>query len=108
MKKFIILVCACTVLAIAAMIPLLVNGGARSAPNVTVSFLNYTNDATGTRFALFRVTNNGTEPARRLSGCHRESEIPSAYGYSHSVGSATSLRTGQSEVVRVAAPTHQT
>jgi len=79
-------------------------------PNVTVRFAGYTNDTTGTRLAVFTVSNTSPSAVRRLS--NYRIQIPTATRWTNlsarllSAGGSV-LQAGSSETVTVPAATNQ-
>jgi hypothetical protein len=79
-------------------------------PNVTVRFAGYTNDTTGTRLAVFTVSNTSPSPVRRLS--NYRIQIPTATRWTNLSarllsGGGSVLQAGSSETVTVPAATNQ-
>jgi hypothetical protein len=79
-------------------------------PNVTVRFAGYTNDTTGTRLAVFTVSNTGPSAVRRLS--NYRIQIPTATRWTNLSarllsGGGSVLQAGSSETVTVPAATNQ-
>lgn len=71
--------------------------------NVAVTFAGFTNDSTGTRMAVFAVTNLGNRTAWRWSGCSLEGGGLRASMF---VGPSALLKAGATEVITFAAPTN--
>jgi hypothetical protein len=81
-----------------------------ACPNVTVRFAGYTNDTTGTRLAVFTVSNTSPSAVQRLS--HYRIQIPTATRWMNLAegwlsGSGSVLQAGSSETVTVPAATNQ-
>ena len=77
-----------------------------SALPITVSFLSYTNDTNGLRFATFAVTNHSTATIRRLGiYCPEIQQQPGLRPTLH-LGANVFLVPGQSEVIAVSPPTN--
>ncbi|EEF58032.1 hypothetical protein [Pedosphaera parvula] len=78
-------------------------------PNVTVTLLGYTNDATGTRLARIAVNNLSASAIRRAALYHIQIPTPTGWtnlSYSHSLGSEM-LGAGASQILTVPSPTNQ-
>ena len=79
-------------------------------PNVIVRFAGYTNDTTGTRLAVFTVSNTSPSAVRRLS--NYRIQIPTATRWTNLStrllsGGGSVLQAGSSETVTVPAATNQ-
>jgi len=79
-------------------------------PKVTVRFAGYTNDTTGTRLAVFTVSNTSPSAVRRLS--NYRIQIPAGNRWSNLSarllsGGGSVLPAGSSETVTVPAATNQ-
>jgi len=81
-----------------------------ASPHVTVRFAGYTNDTTGTRLAVFTVSNASPSAVQRLS--HYQIQIPAATRWMNVAegrlsDSGSVLQGGSSETVTVPAATNQ-
>ena len=106
-----LIVASFLLIALAAVIAVLVPPRRASPLPVTVSFMGYTNDATGARLALFAVTNHSDATIFRWDHYHPESQrqpgLLSTLYIGLYPGPKVFLAPGQSEVIAVAPPTNQ-
>jgi hypothetical protein len=111
MRRRTLIVVSFLLIAFAAVIVVLEPATPASHLPVTVSFMSYTNDATGRRLAIFAVTNHSAATVFRWDHYHPESQrqlgLLSTLYIGLYAGRKVSLAPGESEVIAVPPPTNQ-
>jgi len=97
---------ASVLLALTAAIIIWVATGSTPQLSITVKFAGYTNDAAGTRLAMFRLINHSDVTIRRYGICHSESQQQPMLTLLNS-GPSLLLAPGQPEIITVATPINQ-